>query len=348
MKKPELKFVVVCLTNCEPCVRRLKKKFGKCEKMSSSPREVKVTDREKKALREFCLSSLEQRRQAEEIKAQKKVETDAAKQAKDALDKWIREQGSKCFAIPKTRYKELEEKLSSLGIPPLPTYVRLKKTSSDSTISPACVEECIQELSWESIREIQASTPLEKVTQAIVDTLRKNIRCTKESVQISDSLEKGAKHIEIPDMDDSAIEKMLELHVAKHRAKEISNSMHSNEQETKSELKKLEAVVDKVLTKTNKNSQPITLEGVEGVHKIVKKTSSRSEKLTLALFQEFLVEALEQLNLGATDKEAWHTLEKQKSTLIKIILLKINSMPKKESTNIKLVSKTTPMEIEED
>jgi ferritin-like metal-binding protein YciE len=316
--------------------------------MESSPREVKVTEREKKALREFCLSSIQQKRQAEDAKAQKKIEADAAKKAKEALDAWIREQGSKCFAIPKSRYKELEEKLSAQGIPPLPTYVRLKKTTSDSTISPACVEECIQELSWETLKEIQdAATPIEKVTRAIVDTLRKNIRCTKESVQISDSLEKGSKHIEIPDMDETAIEQMLQLHIAKHKSKEISKSTHSAEQETKSELKKLEAVVDKVLTKTNKNTQPITLEGVEGIHKIVKKTSSRSEKLTLALFQEFLVEALEQLNLGSTDKEAWHTLEKQKGTLIKIILLKINSMPKKEATNIKFVSKPT-LEMEEE
>ena len=314
----------------------------------SSPLKVKVTDREKKALREFCLSSLEQKRLSEEAKTQKKVEADAAKQAKEALDKWIREQGSKCFAIPKARYKQLEEQLSAQGIPPLPSYVRLKKTTSDSTISPACVEECIQELSWETFKEIQdATTPLEKVTRAIVDTLRKNIRCTKEAVHISDSLEKGSKHIEVPDMDEAAIEHMVHLHIAKHKAKEITKLTHSTEQETKAELKKLEAVVDKVLTKTNKNTQPITLEGVEGIHKIVKKTSSRSEKLTLAIFQEFLVEALEQLNLGTTDKEAWNTLEKQKGTLIKIILLKINSMPKKEATNIKLVSKTTPMEVEE-
>jgi hypothetical protein len=298
-----------------------------------------VSAREKKALREFCLTSLEQKRLAEEAKAQKKEDTLVVKTARTELDEWIRKQGSKCFSIPKQRYKELEAELSAKGIPPMPCYVRLKKQTSDSTISPATVEESIQEVCWEAVEAAEGS-PLERIAKAIVDTLRKNIRTTRESIQLSESLEKGTKHLEVPDLDEEAIQHVLKLHTAQYHAKQITQATKGAEQESKTELKKLEGVVDKVLTKTNRTAQPITLEGVEGTHKIVKKTSARSEKLTLGTFQEIVVEALEQLELGDSSPQAtWAALEKQKSTLIKLLLLKINSIPKKESTNIKLVSK---------
>lgn len=304
-----------------------------------------VSAREKKALREFCLTSLEQKRLAEEAKAQKKEDTQVVKAARSELDEWIRKQNSKCFSIPKQRYKELEAELSAKGIPPLPCYVRLKKQTSDSTISPTTVEESIQEVSWESVEATEGS-PLERIAKAIVDTLRKNIRSTRESIQLSESLEKGTKHLEVPDLDEEAIQSVLKLHTAQYHAKQITQASKGAEQESKTELKKLEGVVDKVLTKTNRTAQPITLEGVEGTHKIVKKTSARSEKLTLGTFQEFVVEALEQLELSdSSPQAAWAALEKQKGTLIKLLLLRINSIPKKESTNIKLVSK---MEMEDD
>ncbi len=306
-----------------------------------------MTAREKKALREFCLTSLEQKRKAEECKVQKKQESQTIKAAREELDAWIRQQGSsRCFVIPKQRYKELEQELSQKGIPPVPCYVRLKKQTSDSTISPATVEESIQELTRESLdaAATKGATPMERLASAIVECLRSNIRSTRESVQLSESLEKGAKHLDVPDMDEVAIQSMVKLHTAQHQAKQINQATKGAEQEVKSELKKLEGVVDKVLTKTNRTAQPISLEGVEGTHKIVKKTSSRSEKLTLTIFQEFLMEALEQLQLGESDASAWNAFEKQRSSLIKLLLLRINSMPKKEATNIKLVSKLAPME----
>jgi len=131
----------------------------------------------------------------------------------------------------------------------------------------------------------------------------------------------------------------------KELCKERNIKGYSNK--TKEELKKLEAVVDKVLTKTNRTAQPISLEGTEGIHKIVKKTSARASKLTLGTFQEFVTESLDQLNLGDTDKEAWVVLQRERATLTKLILLKINGMPKKEETKIKLVSRAQPdMEVE--
>ena len=313
--------------------------------------ETAVTSREKKALREFCLTSLEQKRKAEESKALKRQESQTIKTAREELDAWIRQQGtSRCFVIPKQRYKELEQELSQRGIPPVPCYVRLKKQTSDSTISSATVEESIQELTKGSLEAASSkgSTPLERLASAIVDCLRMNIRSTRESVQLSESLEKGYKHLDVPDMDETAIQSMLKLHTAQYQAKQITQATKGAEQEVKTELKKLETLVDKVLTKTNRTAQPISLEGVEGTHKIVKKTSARSEKLTLTTFQEFLMEALEQLQLGDSDEAAWQAFERQRASLIKLLLLRINSMPKKEATNIKLVSKLAADTMEQD
>jgi hypothetical protein len=301
--------------------------------------EPKVSEKEKKALREFCLVTLQEREASKMEKEGKKETMQIVKEKKEKLDEWIRKQGSKCFSVPKTKYKEIEAELSALGMPPLPTYVRLKKNTTDGTITPEVVEESIKEVSWETMQELEGDLE-SKFTQCILNNLRQNIRSSRESIALSDSLEKGHKVMEVPDLDEEALEYVLDMHKKQSELKNASKETKAQQAQTKTTLKQLEAVVDKILTKTNKTAQPVTLQGVEGRHKIVKKTSTKSEKLSIKTFQEILAESLEELELPSADsKESWKKIEQQKSQLIKLILLKINAIPKKESVSIKLNSK---------
>jgi hypothetical protein len=301
--------------------------------------EPKITEKEKKALREFCLVSLQEREAAKMEKEEKKEAMQIVKEKKQKLDDWIRKQGAKCFSVPKTKYKQIEEELSTLGLPPLPTYVRLKKNTTDGSITPEVVEESIKEVSWETLQELEGDLH-SKLTECILNNLRQNIRSSRESIALSDSLEKGHKIMEVPDLDEEALEYVLDMHKKQSELKNASKDSKAKQAQTKTMIKQLEAVVDKVLTKTNKTSQPITLQGVEGRHKIVKKTSTKSEKLTIKTFQEILTDSLEELELPSVEsKESWKKIEQQKSQLIKLILLKINAIPKKESVSIKLNSK---------
>ena len=299
----------------------------------------KPSAKEKKALKEFCLISLQEKEEAKQDKLAKKESLDLVKDRKQKLDEWIRKQGSKCFSVPKAKYKEIEAELSSLGLPPLPTYVRLKKNTTDGTITPDVVEEAIQEVSWDSFQEMEGDLQ-SKFTQCILNNLRQNIRSSRESVALSDSLEKGHRVVEIPDLDQEALDYVLEMHKTQATLKNASKETKAAQAQTKTTLKQLEAVVDKFLTKVNKTAQPVNLEGVEGSHKIVKKTSSKAEKITIKVFQEILAESLEELELPSEEsKDAWKKIEQQKSQLIKLILIKINAIPKKESVSIKLSSK---------
>jgi len=315
--------------------------------MSDSEEEInipapKVSAKEKKALREFCIVSLQDKEAQKQDKLAKKESLQFVKDRKQKIDEWIRKQGSKCFSVPKAKYKSIEAELSAQGLDPLPTYVRLKKNTTDGTITPEVVEEAIQEVSWESLQEYEGDLQA-KLSQSILNNLRQNIRSSRESVTLSDKLEKGQKVVEVPDLDDEVLDFVLDMHKTQSSLKHQNKESKVQHQETKTSLKQLEAVVDKVLTKTNKTAQPVTLEGVEGSHKIVKKVSSKTPKLTLKSFQELLSECLEEMELPSTNtEEAWKRVEQQKVQLIKLLLLKINTLPKKETVNIKLTSKLLP------
>jgi hypothetical protein len=300
--------------------------------------EPKVNAKEKKAMRDFCMLSLQEKEELKRDKLSKKDSLLLVKDIKQKLDDWIRKQSSKCFSVPKSKYKEIESELSKLGLPPLPTYVRLKKNTTDGAITPEVVEEAIKELSWESLCEIEGDIQ-SKLTQAILNNLRQNIRSTRESIALSDSLEKGSKVVEVPDLSEEALDYVVEMHKTQQSLKTANQESKAVQAQTKSSLKQLEAVVDKILSKTNKTAQPVTLDGVEGTHKIVKKTSTKSEKLKLKSFQDLLCEALEELELPEDEQEAWIIVDRDKNQLIKLILIKMNSMPKKETVSIKLTSK---------
>jgi hypothetical protein len=303
------------------------------------PPQPKVSAKEKKALREFCMVSLQDKEAQKQEKIEKKEGLTLVKDRKTKLDEWIRKQGSKCFSVPKAKYKAIEAELSAQGLPPLPIYIRLKKNTTDGTITPDVVEEAIQEITWEALEELEGDLP-SKLTQCILNNLRQTIRTSRESVALSDKLEKGQKIVDVPDIDDEALEYMVEMHKTQCALKSQAKEKKVQNQETKTALKQLEAVVDTVLTKTNKTVQPVTLDGIEGSHKIVKKLSTKSQKLTIKSFQDILAESIEEMELPSDSTEAsWKKVEQQKVQLIKLILIKINTLPKKESVSIKLTSK---------
>lgn len=309
-----------------------------------------LSNSEKEAVRQFCMHSLELKKSTNDIKEERKKWADLTKDKRKYLQDWIREQGtSKCFVLPREIFQASEKELSASGLPSAPPYLRLQRNTTDANITPLVAETAVLETDEDKIRTFaEKSNPTQALIEAIVDCARNNIRTQRESVSLSASLEKGAKPLEIPELPMEIAKEMLTMHTAQAKAKVVGQTLKARTTDLSSSVKRLQPKVAEILDKSGTTSQPVKLAGGE-VHRIVKNTSSRASKVTLKVFEEAVSEAVTSLALPAdTLDEVLKAFPLRRKECIKRIQLKLNALPKKQSSSVKLVPVKQTVEEDEE
>lgn len=300
-----------------------------------------LSEPERQAMRQFCVQSLRLKQQQDAFKEQRKELSSSVKENRAKLQEWMRSQGSKCFVMPRAVFKEAEGELSGGGLPTVPPYLRMQKNTSDAAITPAVAESCIMDLDDQSVLERidSGSTPLEALAKAIVDAARNSVRSVKEAIALSESIEKGVKPMEVEEVPEDIARLMVNMHKAQQQSKAKSTVQREATSDVSSALKRLQPAVASVLDKTGRNSQQVTLDGVQGNHRIVKRVSARTPKITLTLFEEAVQKTLRSVPLdarnGSTLLQSFRGVRKQ---VVKGVQLTLNGLPKKESVKVSLVS----------
>lgn len=300
-----------------------------------------LSDSERQAMRQFCLQSLRLKQQQSSFKGERKDLAAKVKADRTKLHEWMRSQGSKCFVMPRTVFKDAETELSGGGLPAVPPYLRMQRNTSDAAITPAVAESAIMDVDHQSILERIESgvAPLDALAKAIVDAARNSVRSVKEAVALSESIEKGVKPMEVEEVPEDIARLMVDMHKAQQQSKAKSTVQREATSDLNSTLKRLQPTVASVLDKTGRSSQQVTLDGVEGNHRIVKRVSARAPKVTLSLFEEAVVKVLRSVPIdasnGGTLLSSFQGVRKQ---VVRGVQLKLNGLPKKETVKVSLVS----------
>jgi len=294
-----------------------------------------LTDAEKEALRVFVQKSIQIKKQRGNKEEEKKLnETVKAKRAK--LLEYIRSQREKCFMVPKDAFKNAELRLSGGGLPTLPPFVRIQKNTSDAAITPQVAETAILNTNLECVEE-SPHNPVQTIVERVVDSVRNIIRSTKESIVLSPSMEKGLRPIDIPDLPENLVEDMVDMHASQQTCKKIRDQKRKRDENLQKEVKQLQPIVQKVLDNAGKTSQQLNIGGA--THRIVKQTSRRGTKITLKMFENTLSDCLGDLHLKLDTlqdiRESFGL--KEKKQLVQLVLLRLNELPQKASSSVKLV-----------
>ena len=308
------------------------------ESTVSSVREVFLTDAEKNAMRQFCLQNLQLKKMQDGSKQERQVFTKIVKDKRAALLKWLKENQGKCYTLPKSIYKDAEAQLSREGLASVPPYLRLQKNTADSSITPTVAELSIMDVTKERVAE-KGENPMQALINTIVDGARMNIRTTKESISLSDKLERGIKPIELDEVPEDIAAEMISMHKAAQVSKKKSGESRNLTSDTSGIIKTLQPQVAQVLEKVGRTSQQVQLDGVKGVHRIVKKASSRAPKITLKIYEETVAKVLTDLHLDTETLDSLMTsfILKRKE-IVKRVQLAITKLPKASTTSIKLLS----------
>lgn len=300
-----------------------------------------LSETERQAMRQFCLQNLRLKQEQEKFKAKRKEHATLVKQHRAKLHEWMRSQQGKCFVMPRTVFREAERELGGGGLPNVPAYLRLQRNTSDAAITPAVAESSIMDLDDRAIldRIEQGADPLKALCDAILDAARLSVRSVKEAVALSESIEKGLKPLEVEEVPEDIARLMVQMHTAQQKSKAQSAVQREATSDVNSTIKRLQPTVAHVLDKTGRNSQQVTLDGVKGRHRIVKRTSARAPKVTLTLFEQALANTIKSVPLDTSNTSAmllsFRSLRKQ---IVKGVQLTLNAVPKKETSKVALVS----------
>ena len=293
-----------------------------------------LTEEEKASVKRFCLASKEIDTENKALREARKALNAVQKSKKKWLQDWVREQGSKTFVLPRLAYKNADAEMGKDGLPPVPPYLRLTKNTTDATITTIVAEAAVMDVDPDHVRELsEKHKPLDALLEAIVDTARTSIRASRESVTITEKLEKGVRPIEVPEMPEPVARAMIDMHKASQKVKKLSSSHKEKTAKATEAVKKLQPTVASFLDKTGKASQVVKLEG--GKAKIVKKTTARSTKVTLGAFEEFVRETLVDLKLPVDIEGMLASFAKGQKACARGLILKLNAIPKVSKSTVK-------------
>lgn len=299
-----------------------------------------LSNSEKEAIRQFCAASVELKQSASETKEQRKKWNDKTKAKRKYLQDWIREQAdSKIFVMPRDLYKKSEETLAKEGLPSVPPYLRLQRNTTDANITPLVAETAVLEVDERKLYEYakEKPNPMTALVDAIVDSARTSIRTHRESVSLATSLEKGAKPFDVPELPPQVAKEMVEMHEAQTRAKSVAQAQKQKTADLTASVKKLQPTVAQIMDKAGTTSQPVKLNGGQ-MHRIIKSTSQRAPKVTIKVFEQAVSDTITSMGIKCdTIEDVAASFVPRKKECIKNIQLRLNSLPKKQASTVKLV-----------
>ena len=310
-----------------------------------------LSENDREVIRQFCAQSLQLKTSTRDLREERKKWNDKTKAKRKYLQDWIRENGKgKCFVLPRDLYHESEDALSKSGLPSIPPYLRLQRNTTDANITPAVAETAVLDVEPDNLRELaREKKPLEALVHAIVDSARNSIRTHRESIALANSLEKGTKALDIPELPKEIAKEMVEMHEAQSRSKVLGQKFKARTSDANANVKKLQPKVAEILDKAGTTSQPVKLQGGQ-MHRIVKTNTARSCKVNIKMFEEAVSETVQTLGLEADTIDAViKSFMPRRKELIKRVQLKLASAPKKATTSVKLVPvKQAAQDIEEE
>lgn len=292
-----------------------------------------VTETDREAIRTFCEAYIGR----DELSAKTKQDTKALKaqsaQARARLEEWMRENGVSCAVLPRSELGRLETLLSKDGLPSLPPYIRMKRNNCDRAITAEVVDAAFRAVSRDGIAEQGVDEGPVALCNAIVDAVRRSVRSFKEQCTLSDSLERGKKPVQVPEVPAEIAGEAFTLHASFARAKAARSVCKAFVAPRETLIKQQQPVVESVLDKLCVSSQQVEVGGAP--YRLVKRSSTTKPKITLNVLAEVLAEVLaSEVPSSCTKEGACALWESSRDTLLRATLMRIAALPASRNSKV--------------
>jgi hypothetical protein len=280
---------------------------------------------ELEAIKRFCLEESKRKQESSERESSVKELRHVQKQLKAELTAILQKTEKKVVALTKAACKSYGDmclKNNHLSLPPI---LRIVRTNKDLTITPEVIQEAIECITEEDLKDAAASASStenrkkEIMKSAILTNLRRIIRSYNESLKLLSSLPRTESLYDVDEADTETSEKMFKMWSTEQTIKDLlkENKVVSNNSEIK-------AKVESYFIRTGLTAQRIIVEGKP--FRLVRRVSIQKPKIGIGKFEAILNETLE------TSKDL------NLNTLIKNLQIQLTSQPPETKSVVSLCS----------
>lgn len=257
---------------------------------------VKPDGKELEAIKSFCAEEIKQRDRvatvAEQIKtlrAQQKAHKESLMKALQALEP---DGKAKCAMLTKADAARLEALAAAAGVPAVPAYVRLVQTNKDATITVEVIQEAIESLTEDDIREATKGpegTAAEAIKAAVLQNVRRSIRSFTESLKIMPSVQRGLGPYDVLECTTEMADTMYALWTTDQELKEALAAKKADP-EVVAKMADFKTRIEAFFIRTGLTAQRIVVENKP--FRLVRRVSVRKPKVGIGLFEKMLNESL--------------------------------------------------------
>lgn len=306
-----------------------KQQLEAAESAMASAQVVKPDSKELSAIKLFCAEEIKHRERATEastvIKGLRAAQKASRVALTEALQAFGAEGRAKCAMLTKADATRLESLAAAEGLPAVPPYVRLVQTNKDATITAEVVQEAIQAITEEDLRELAAADggPAEAVRAAVLQNIRRAIRSFTVSLKLMTSVQRGLGPYDVPECTPEMADQMLALWSAEHKLK-AALACKKQDPEVSANQTDLKTTIESFFIRTGLTSQRIVVEGRP--FRLVRRVSVRKPKVGLGMFEKMLADAMGQVNATAF----------RPTDLIRALQIQLSSVPPETKSSVAL------------
>jgi hypothetical protein len=302
---------------------------------------------ERAALSSYCTLSLQVKKR--EAAAQEHVEglKPRVKDLRSALLAALKEEGEEVFTLPLALRRDADTRAAARGLPLVPPYVRVVRSSKDVAISAEVISQVLSQLSDDDVLEAEGADGLACLVSAVLAAVRRQVRSFTEQVKLVESAPRGTRPADIPQAPLEMSRLALAMHEAGSLVLQAEREKREDVARVKHELDALTGAVEAYFARGNMTHQRVKLEGAP--YNLCRRVTVQKPRLTFKALELVLADGLSEcLQLrGVLDKQQLvAALRSRREEVQRAVASRIATLPTTTKTLIHLqrvkARKSTP------
>jgi len=308
------------------------------DSVAESQKIAAPTEIEKNVISIFCTLSLRCKKLEEDAKGKLKDIKITLKQLRYDVLQSLKSEKSEILMIPSKLRKQATAKAATLGLPPIPAYIRLTKNTKDLTITPEIIEEAFAAISEEDIMESDGDAT-EAIVSALLSSVRRLVRSFNEQAKLTDSLPRGVKAADVEIANDMLAEEAIRMHEQSSIVLNTEREKRDAVSELKTEIAAKSSDVEKYFSRVNATSQKVNLDNSS--YNLCCRTTVTRPKVTLKILEDFIVDGLKECLHGGSKKKLTKedlisSLKVKREEIQKLVVSKMSTVASTSKTVVHL------------
>lgn len=276
------------------------------------------------AIKLFCAAEVQKRNASQAMKTQISKLRAIVSEKRTSLIEYMKsiQDDSNCAAISRSDALRLDKASNDLGLKTMPRYLRLLKTNKDSNITTEIIQEALQGISVEDIRENMSNENMSDAKKTFKDVIlqsfRRLIRSYTTSLKLVNSALRGLTLYDLPECPMLVADNMWALWNAEQEIKDLLANKPKNDHP---ELKER---IENYFVRTGLSSQRIVVESRPW--RLVRKVSIQKMRIGIGRIENMLDDALKNQSFERFNA----------SEVIHFLQVQISSLPPETKTSVGL------------